>query len=193
MGGARLLDWLVETASNFIRTTDREIVAVEDFRQTLHWLYHRHIRPKVLPFRTHIPLYGLEAAAGKWGPEREVERKPEDWLEAPADLRLNDDLFVARVTGRSMEPLIPADSLCVFRAGVTGTRQDKRVLVVNLSETGDQRFTVKKYESTAAPGREGRRIILHPLNPEYESWEIDPDEDERVSVIAEFVQVLQTV
>lgn len=189
-GGIRLLEWLVDSASGFIRVTDREEVDVEDFPGTLAWLYHRNIRPKVLPFRTHLPVYSLQAAAGKWGPERDVEQDAAEWVEAPADLRLTDDLFVAQVVGGSMEPVIPAGSRCVFRAGVKGSRTHRRVLVVNYGVPGDQRFTVKEYESRVNAEGE-KRVILHPLNPDYESWEIDPADSDRVAVIAEFVQVLE--
>lgn len=204
LGGLELLQWLEENASSFIRVSDREAVsASSDPSETLRWLYHRNIRPRVLPFRTHLPLYSLQAAAGRWGPERDVESDPEDWVEAPAGLRrMSEDMFVARVVGRSMEPLIPAGSLCVFRGGtaVTGSRQGKRVLVANFGEPGEQRFTVKRYESVKRQVDETRtehlRVILHPLNPEFESWELDYEPGDlessgRIRVIAEFVQVLE--
>jgi phage repressor protein C with HTH and peptisase S24 domain len=202
LGARRLLEWLEENASNFVRASDRETAEVEDFRSTLSWLYHQHVRPKVLPFRTHLPVYGLEAAAGRWGPERDVEQEPQDWIEAPVGIRrLTEDMFVARVTGRSMEPLIRAGSLCIFRGGsaLVGSRQGKRVLVANYGEPGEQRFTVKRYESIKRQVDEERseqvRIILHPLNPEFEAWEIDYEPFDlensgRIRVVGEFVAVL---
>ena len=42
-------------------------------------------------------------------------------------------MFVARIAGRSMEPRIPDGSLCVFRAGVTGSREGRLVLVEYLT------------------------------------------------------------
>ncbi len=41
-------------------------------------------------------------------------------------------MFVARIAGQSMEPKIPDGSLCVFRHGVTGSRQGRLVLVERL-------------------------------------------------------------
>jgi hypothetical protein len=200
-GAARTLAWLEDSWSNFVRSSDRETMSVADFPEALRWLYHRHVKPKVLPFRTHLPLYSLRAAAGRWGPERDVEAEPEEWLEAPEGLRLTPDMFIAQVVGRSMEPLIPAGSLCVFRGGtaVTGSRQGKKVLVMNAGEPGEQRFTVKRYESVKRQVDDTReehtRVILHPLNPEFEAWEIDAEPFElessgRIRVIAEFVRVL---
>jgi phage repressor protein C with HTH and peptisase S24 domain len=200
-GAERTLAWLGDQWSTFLRSSDRETAAVADFHEALQWLYHRHVRPKVLPFRTHLPLYSLKAAAGRWGPERDVEAEPEDWVEVPEGLRLTPDMFVAAVVGRSMEPLIPAGSLCAFRAGtaVAGSRQGKKVLVMNAAEPGEQRFTVKRYESVKRFVDETReehtKVVLHPLNPEYESWEIDYEPFDlessgRIRVIAEFVAVL---
>jgi SOS-response transcriptional repressor LexA len=200
MGGVRLLEWLGNCASGFLRVSDCEEVPVESFDAAVNRLYRQYVRPRVLPFRTHLPVYSLQAAAGRWGPERDVETEPEEWIEAPPDLRrLTEDMFVARVIGRSMEPLIPDGSLCVFRAGVAGGRQGKRVLVANLGEPGDQRFTVKRYESVKRRVDDDReqhvRVILHPLNPEFDSWELDyepfdQDSSGRVKVLAEFVGVL---
>lgn len=201
-GAKRVLDWLQDCASGFIQVSDREEVDVEDFGSSLTLLYKRYVQPKVLPFRTHLPLYSLQAAAGRWGPERDVESEPEEWIEAPPAMRrLTDDMFVARVVGRSMEPLIADGSLCVFRAGsaVAGSRQGKRVLVANLGEPGEQRFTVKRYESVKQRVDDDReqhvKVILHPLNQEFEAWELDYepfdlDSSGRIKVLAEFVSVL---
>jgi phage repressor protein C with HTH and peptisase S24 domain len=124
-----------------------------------------------------------------------MEVEAEGWVEAPEGLRLTEDMFVAHVTGRSMEPRIPAGSLCVFRGGsaLVGSRQGKLVLVMNYGEPGENRFTIKRYRSVKQQTEEGwthNKIILEPLNPEYESWEID--EDSNVRVIGEFVQVLES-
>ena len=193
MTGPGLLEWLEQNASGFVRISDPEEVMVDTFERTLHRLYSRHISPKVLPFRTHLPVYGATAAAGKWGPEREVDREPEYWIEAPETLRLTKDMFVAKVTGRSMEPRIPAESFCVFRGGsaLGGTRSGRLVLVVNYGEPGENRLTIKRYTSTKRRTEEGwehDRITLEPLNPEYEAWDLD--ENARLAVIGEFVSVL---
>ena len=195
MSGAELLTWLQENASNFVRISDPEEVMVDTFERTLQRLYSRHVTPKVLPFRTHLPVYAATAAAGKWGPEREVDQEPQDWIEAPEGLRLTDDMFVARVTGRSMEPRIPADSLCVFRGGsaLGGSRSGRLVLVMNYGEPGENRLTIKRYTSKKRRTEEGwehDRITLEPLNPEYEAWDLD--ETARLAVIGEFVSVLDS-
>jgi phage repressor protein C with HTH and peptisase S24 domain len=92
-----------------------------------------------------------------------------------------------------MEPLIPDGSLCVFRRGVTGSRQGRLVLVENLETSGNNRYTVKRYKSEKAASEAGwrhDRIRLESLNPDYPSWDLDPDE-EKYRIIAEFVRVLE--
>jgi SOS-response transcriptional repressor LexA len=107
-------------------------------------------------------------------------------------------MFVARIAGRSMEPKIPDGSLCVFRLGVTGSRQGRLVLVEALGRGGNDRYTVKRYrsEKKRATGQtesdetwEHGRITLEPLNPEFEAWDLKP-EDDSVRILAEFVAVL---
>ena len=68
-------------------------------------------------------------------------------------------MFVARITGRSMEPVIPDGAYGLFRSPVQGTRQGKTVLVQLRDATDPRtgaRYTVKRYESeragTATPG-----------------------------------------
>jgi phage repressor protein C with HTH and peptisase S24 domain len=198
MDGAEFLRSLEDTLSNTLRITPREQVEVTGFAETLDRLYAEHVHSKgdsseVREFVTHLPMYSLQAAAGKFSEDREVE--PEGWVKAPARLRLHRDMFVARVVGRSMEPRIADGSLCIFRAGVVGSRQGKLVLVERMGVTDTSaRYTVKKYTSTKAPAGKGEdaswrhtKVRLEPVNPEFEGFDL---EEGKCRVIAEFVQVL---
>jgi SOS-response transcriptional repressor LexA len=190
MGADKLFDYLESNLSGAIRVTDREEVEVEDFGRALDQLYLKNVQSNVLEFRTHLPRYTLRAAAGKFLENQEISA--EGWVEAPEDLRLQSDMFVAQIQGRSMEPRIPDGSLCVFRHGVTGSRQGRLVLVENLESSGDHRYTVKRYQSEKVESAEGwrhARIRLESLNSEYPSWDLDPDE-EKYRILAEFVRVL---
>jgi SOS-response transcriptional repressor LexA len=188
LGGRTLLAWLVENASNFLLVSDPEETAVVWPEKDLRRLYQQHIHARILPFKTHLPQYTLAAAAGSWGEQMEVSE--EDWVEAPPDLRLSSDMFVAHVVGRSMEPRIAAGSLCVFRRNVTGSRQGRLVLVENYGETGENRYTIKRYTSVKRQSEdewEHETIRLEPLNPEYEAWELSPSD---IRVVGEFVRTL---
>jgi len=145
----------------------------------------------VRPFVTHLPRYSLAVAAGKFLENQEVFE--EDWEEAPPGLSPTPAMFVARIVGRSMEPRIPDGSLCVFRAGVTGSREGRLVLVEYLGGGTNDRYTVKVYHSIKVLHPDGTwqhdAIQLRPLNPEFEAWELTPEEN-RFRIVAEFVQVL---
>jgi len=92
-----------------------------------------------------------------------------------------------------MEPRIPDGSLCVFRQGVTGSRQGRLVLVEQLGGGANDRYTVKRYASRKTQREDGswshEKITLEPLNPEFEAWTLDPEE-EKFRIVAEFVRVL---
>jgi phage repressor protein C with HTH and peptisase S24 domain len=198
IGGVEFLRSLEDTLSNTLRITPREQVQVTGFAETLNSLYAEHVEARiqandVREFVTHLPMYSLQAAAGKFGEDRAVE--PEGWVKAPARLRLNRSMFVARVVGRSMEPRIADGSLCVFRTSVVGSRQGKLVLVERIGATDSSaRYTVKKYTSTKALAGKGEdaswrhtKVRLEPLNPEFEGFDL---EEGKCRVIAEFMQVL---
>ena len=148
------------------------------------------------PFVTHLPVYSLAAAAGRFGQGQDVSE--EGWVQVNGR-RLDEKMFIARVVGHSMEPKIPDGSYCVFRAKPEGTRQGKIVLVqyrgIEDPETGGQ-FTVKRYTSDKASGPDGAwrhtKITLEPLNPKYQPMQIDPSDAESLTVVAEFLEILET-
>ncbi len=200
LGAAALLAELEDTLSNVLLLSGREAITVADFEKALDRLFARLVAGEpaapveVLRYRTHLPLYSLTAAAGSFGQDMEAE--PQGWVRAPEGLRLEPGMFVARVAGRSMEPLIPDGSLCVFRHSVAGSRQGKLLLIQNrgASESGGE-FTVKRYTSRKSQTGEEwrhRRIRLEPLNPEYEAWDLDPTDldDGPYRVCGEFVRVV---
>ena len=191
-GGAAFLEWLEDRCSNVLRVSERQAVAVDAFTRVLERLYSDHVEKiEVEPFRTHLPLYSLRAAACGLG--EEMESEAEDWVRAPDGLRLSHDLFVAHVVGRSMEPRIPDGSLNLFRLHPAGSRQGKILLIQRfgvLDETA--RYTVKRYTSKKRQHGEDEweheRIRLEPLNPEFEAWDVGPRD---FAVVAEWLRVVE--
>jgi SOS-response transcriptional repressor LexA len=162
----------------------------EAVREAIRLVSHEVARP----FETHLPVYSLRAAAGKFGEGQEVEE--EGWVEV-SGMKLREGMFVAQVVGKSMEPRIPDGSYCVFRAPVQGSRQGKIVLVqhhgLHDPETGG-RYTVKRYDSEKITDETGgwrhARVTLSPLNPEYEPIVLTPESEEDVQIVAEWLAVL---
>ncbi len=187
LGGREFLAWMEDTLSGFLVLSQREPArgkSVDD-------LYEDHVDPTVHPYKTHLPVYSLRAAATKFGGEESVE--VEGWKRVPG-LRLSEGMFIAHVVGRSMEPLIPDGSLCVFRAPVIGSRQGKKLLIEQFGSSEETaRYTVKRYTSKKNYNLEDETwehesIVLEPLNPEFQAFELGPDD---FRVIAEFIRVLE--
>ncbi|MGA8597124.1 MAG: S24 family peptidase, partial [Bryobacteraceae bacterium] len=144
LGGQALLQWLEENASHTVQVGPRQDVAVRNFSTVLQRLYRENVRTVVRPFITHLPVYSLEVAAGPFRTNPE-EVEAEGWMEGPGNLKLDPDMFVARIRGHSMEPRIPDGSWCVFRRGVVGSRNNRLVLVRNSELADENRYTVKRY------------------------------------------------
>ena len=191
-GAEHFLQSLEDSLSNVLRISDRQKVPVDAFTRTIDRLFEEHVAPiPVEHFRTHLPLYSLRAAAGNLG--EEMRSEPEGWVRAPEGLRLSEDLFVAHVVGRSMEPRIPDGSLNLFRLHPAGSRQGKILLIERfgvLDETA--RYTVKRYTSikkqTSEDQWQHERITLEPLNPEFEPWDVGPED---FAVVAEWLRVIE--
>jgi SOS-response transcriptional repressor LexA len=190
-GARRLMEYFEQTLSNTLRISEAKEIIVGDFERALARLYREHVRSNVREFATHLPRYSLAVAAGKFLENSEV--REDGWEEAPEDLKLAPEMFVARIAGHSMEPKIPDGSLCVFRYGVTGSRDGRLVLVERMGGGANDRYTVKRYRSLKQRAGDGtwrhQKITLESLNPDFPSWDLDPEED-RFRIIAEFVRVL---
>lgn len=145
-------------------------------------------------YTDHLPVYSLQAACGNFGDGISIEEL--GWIKING-LKLNKNMFVSQVFGKSMEPDIPSGSYCIFRTPVIGSRMNKIVLVQHNSiadvENGG-RYTVKRYTSKKKMNRdetwEHEQITLLPINPEYKPIVISNPEDGNFMVIAEFVRVL---
>ena len=156
-------------------------------------------RVKREAFKTLLPLYSLKAAAGYFGNGEAVE--PESWLEADGLGRLDENMFVCRAVGRSMEPTIRDGDYLVFRAKPTGTRQGKIVLAQYRGpddpDTGGA-FTVKRYSSEKERNDEEggwhhTKVTLSPTNLEYSPIVLSVRDAESVHIIAEFVTTLRAI
>jgi SOS-response transcriptional repressor LexA len=144
-----------------------------------------------------VPLVPLKAAAGAFSDPQHIEDGGFEWVAVESSQRLRKGMFVAQVVGKSMEPAIPDGAWCLFRAPVEGTRQGKTVLVqlrdASDPETG-QRYTVKCYESDKVSDDETWRhaqITLKPVNPDFDPIVLSSEDEGKMQVVAELVEVLR--
>lgn len=167
---------------------------IKDHEIAVHDRIHATI-DQAAKFNDYLPVYTLKAAAGKFGMGSDVHE--EGWILVNLGKKLNKNMFVAKVEGHSMEPLIPNNSYCVFNTNVLGSRQGKIVLVqhhdiVDIDTRSS--YTVKKYRSKKQFSSDGtwqhEKIILESLNNEYAPIILLRNPEDEFRVVAEFVAVV---
>lgn len=158
-------------------------------------------------YRTHLPLHSLKAAAasepaGEWGTRAQDQViETLGWVRVTlAGRRLNDRMFLAAIEGHSMDDgksgLVDG-GYAIFELWPSGTKQNLRVLVRGAfsdPETGS--YAVKKYvgDQRDAEGRH-HKVSLVSLNPNKERYpniELQPEDDDDITVVAKVVQALST-
>jgi len=158
-------------------------------------------------YSTHLPLHSLKAAAasepaGEWG-NRAQDQVIETlgWVRVTLPgRRLNDHMFIAAIEGHSMDDgksgLVDG-GYAVFELWPSGTRQSLNVLVRGAftdPETGS--YAVKKYlaDERDAEGCH-HKVSLVSLNPNKERYpdiELQPEDDDDITVVAKVVQALSS-
>ena len=150
-------------------------------------------------FKTALPFYELSIAAGEFL-DSETPAEPEAWIDISGlSKRKSFDkyMFVSRIQGRSMEPVISDGSYCLFTRETAGTRNNRIVLAQKLGlhdvDTGAS-FTIKKYESSKIYDSDTEwrheNIILKAANSYYEDIVIPPEEADQFSIIAYYLETL---
>ena len=125
-----------------------------------------------------IPLYTLRAACGYFD-EGEVP-EPEGWIDATGNGFTPDPKrhFAIHAKGNSMLPKIKDGDICVFEWYNAGTRNDEIVLTQSREYDPEYggRYTIKRYHSEKTVTDEGwqhSKVELQPLNPDFDSIELD--------------------
>ena len=154
---------------------------------------------------THLPLHTLSAVAasepaGEWGPRAQEELiETEGWLRVTLPGHsLNDQMFVARIKGNSMDngkSALVNGAYAVFELWPSGTKQELIVLVRGAfkdPETGS--YAVKKYVGDVR-NEEGCHlsITLESLNSDKERYPdivLSPEQDSDLAVVAKLIAPL---
>jgi uncharacterized protein len=151
--------------------------------------------PSNLEYMEYLPVYSLKAAATQFGKEEYVESL--GWMKVDTKRKLNKDMFVAQVVGKSMEPMISDGSYCIFLSDRGGSRNGKVVLVESRNLTDpetSQKYTVKRYSSEKELFDDGtwrhKKITLSPDNKSFEAIVLENVSADEFRVVAEFVEVV---
>ncbi|MBI2167461.1 MAG: HsdR family type I site-specific deoxyribonuclease [Candidatus Omnitrophica bacterium] len=142
----------------------------------------------------YLPVYDLRVAATSF----KEQPTPEPIVWKPVKNRkLNGDMFIAQVVGKSMEPKIPDASFCLFRFERGGSRNGLVVLAESRLVTDPethQSFTVKRYKSEKEYFPDGRwrhkKITLSPDNKDFKDIVLENVNEDDFRVVAEFLEVL---
>jgi uncharacterized protein len=148
-----------------------------------------------LKYREYLPVYSLEAAATRFGKEDHVEEI--GWVKINGGHKLSQNMFVAKVIGKSMEPTIPDNSLCIFRFERGGTRDNMVVLVESRQVIDAElacKYSVKRYHSEKEIFDDGtwrhKLITLSPDNRDFEPIILKNVPAGDFRVVAEFLGVI---
>ncbi len=151
-------------------------------------------------FQECVPLVSLRAVASGWGDKQiplsdmAESTSLDDWVTWDDHPPFEKGMFVARISGRSMEPVIADGAYGLFRPLGTRDPVNRNVLVwaedLEDSEHGGN-YTLKRYTTTEAQAlQEGRaewQLVLKPANPDFEDVVLGGDAGRRARVIAELV------
>lgn len=150
---------------------------------------------EVKKFKEYLPVYSLKAVATSFGNQEYVEHL--GWMKATSSIKLNNDMFIAQVVGKSMEPTIKDGSYCIFRYERGGSRNGQVVLVESrhVSDPENfQRYTIKRYRSKKVYMPDGtwrhEKIVLSPDNMDFEDIVLEDVGENEFKVIAEYVRSL---
>jgi len=183
---AETLAYIETSFSGVIRSTIRQPTMAADPEARLRRLYRENVNDVGA-----VPVIQLTAAAGGLS-EEQLPGELIGTVDPPYGIRPAPGMFAARVDGRSMEPVIKDGSLCLFKPHGGGSRNGQKLLIEKFGTfDSTSQFTVKIYRSEKNIHEDGTwehsRIRMIPLNPEFEEWNLTPEE---FKVIGEFVCVL---
>jgi len=144
----------------------------------------------------YLPVYSLKAACGKFGHGQEVQK--EGWIKVDIKKPLDEDMFVIRAVGHSMEPKIKDGDFCVFKVMTGGPYTGSgRVFLFQYQGAPDPEtrgsYTIKGYRSHKGPDGFNTHVDLTPINKDYPILTFRKEEDDissQLTFIAEFVEVL---
>ncbi|OGX39611.1 MAG: hypothetical protein A3D87_01480, partial [Omnitrophica WOR_2 bacterium RIFCSPHIGHO2_02_FULL_50_17] len=146
--------------------------------------------------KTHVRICSLQAVATSFTEQRAPEVI--GWKPLGGVFKLNKDMFIAQVVGKSMEPTIKDGSWCLFRPDQGGSRNGKIVLVESrkiLDPETNTSYTIKRYFSEKAAGEDEnsfrhKKIILRPDNKDFDDIVLENVREDEFHVAAEFVEVV---
>lgn len=163
---------------------------------------------EVRPFVNAVPVYDLKIAAGRFSAPQAVQEVPQhaevtnpeafEWVALEGATKPSPGLFVAQVTGESMNKTIPDGAWCLWRLCAGEPAQGAVVLAAHndIEDSDLGSFTVKVFssEKVAKKGRRaaGTKVTLAPssTDPSFQALVFEGVADGELRIIAELVGVI---
>ncbi len=144
----------------------------------------------------YLPVLPVEAVATHFGEEVSADEII-GWWKNTSGSKISKDMYVMRIKGRSMEPIIKDGDYCIFHKDRGGTREGKVVVVAfrNVSDPETMaRYTIKRYHSEKNT-QEGaplqKRIVLSPDNPDFKDIVLENAQESDYQVVGIFVSAIK--
>jgi len=140
-------------------------------------------------FTRYLPFYSMESAFDKFVQGKDAAE--EGWMECGTGKKLNKSMFVIRIEGQAMEPLISDGQFAVFDSDIRGSL-DGAVLFVYGKNIYDpnrsSHLTVRRLKTISSKKTgEYQEIILEPLNPDYQLFHLKNLDKGVFKIIARFL------
>jgi hypothetical protein len=141
-------------------------------------------------FTRYLPFYSMESAFEKFVQGRNAGE--EGWMEVEVGKKLHKSMFVIRIEGQAMEPLISDGHFAVFDSDIKGSLNGAILFVYGKDIYDPNRsghLTVRRFKSINADAKTKKyqEIILEPLHPDYQSLHLKNIEENAFKIIARYV------
>lgn len=157
--------------------------------------------PEEKRYNQYLPVYSVRAACGSFEDNESIpEDEAEGWIDVSGtQIKAKEGLFIVHAIGESMLPKIKDGDLCIFEkygSGVSGSREGNIVLTQCSGKDNDYdcSYTIKKYHSIKEEQEDGTwrhtKIELQPLNMDFPTIEISPEEADHFRTIGILKAVL---
>jgi hypothetical protein len=140
-------------------------------------------------FTRYLPFYSMESAFDIFVQGKEAAE--EGWMEVEIVKKLNKSMFVMRIEGQAMEPLISDGHFAVFDSDIRGSIEGAILFAYSKDIYDPNRsshLTVRRLKiiSSTKTG-EYQEIILEPLHPDYQRFHLKNLGKSAFKIIARFV------
>ena len=146
--------------------------------------------PRGERFTRYLPFYTLDTIADKL--VRGGNVREEGWMEVGIGKKLNKSMFVVRIEGRAMEPLISEGHFSVFESDIKGS-VDGAILIVHGKDIYDPdsngHLVIRRLRSidTSAETGNYREIILEALHPDYQPLHLKDIDKNDFKIIGRYI------